>query len=116
MTLQCDRDRASVAQNQSAFIEYVMRPAYELLADIVPKFAGVVMPHINASLKFWQQQQQQAASPPLPPPEPAQQAAAGSRQQEQQQEQQKQQQRRRPPSRPNGALNASIGHDAGPER
>ncbi|KAL4858608.1 Calcium/calmodulin-dependent 3' [Chlorella vulgaris] len=58
----CDRQKASVAQSQLTFVEYVVKPCFLALAEFAPRFAATVQPHICEALQHWQQEQQQHAA------------------------------------------------------
>jgi calcium/calmodulin-dependent 3',5'-cyclic nucleotide phosphodiesterase len=54
VTRACDRSAATPAENQAAFIRFVMRPCITELAAIAPLFVAEVMPFVEASLSHWE--------------------------------------------------------------
>lgn len=49
----CDRVATDKKQCQIGFIKFVVQPSYQLLGQIIPRFAATVFPHIAKSLDFW---------------------------------------------------------------
>ena len=46
-----------MAQSQLAFIDYVMRPAFQLLEELIPGFVAAAAPHMDAAAGYWREQQ-----------------------------------------------------------
>jgi hypothetical protein len=51
---QCDRLATSKPDSQIGFIQFVVQPAFELLACIIPKIRGVIIPQLENNKKFWE--------------------------------------------------------------
>lgn len=51
---QCDRDSVSKPDSQIGFIQFVVLPAFEVLACIIPDLKNVVIPHLEQNRRFWE--------------------------------------------------------------
>mmetsp|Transcript_19713 Transcript_19713/g.29254 ORF Transcript_19713/g.29254 Transcript_19713/m.29254 type:complete len:445 (+) Transcript_19713:154-1488(+) len=49
-----DRDTTSIAVSQSNFIQYVVRPSFELLGGYIPTVGTHILPIIDENAKYWQ--------------------------------------------------------------
>mmetsp|Transcript_4363 Transcript_4363/g.6771 ORF Transcript_4363/g.6771 Transcript_4363/m.6771 type:complete len:248 (-) Transcript_4363:30-773(-) len=49
----CDRETTCKAASQKGFIDYIIRPSFEVLEKYVPEIGNVVMPVINENSSFW---------------------------------------------------------------
>jgi hypothetical protein len=49
----CDRATTGKKQSQVGFIKFVVQPAFECLANIIPEVNDLIMPCIEKSLNFW---------------------------------------------------------------
>ena len=54
----CDRNTVKVPHSQVGFVEFVIKPAYELLGTIVTSIEERVVPIIDNNLQYWQNEQQ----------------------------------------------------------
>jgi 3'5'-cyclic nucleotide phosphodiesterase len=52
----CDRRTTSRSQSQTGFINFIVLPAYELLAQLIPQVETIVIPHIRTNLEYWEDQ------------------------------------------------------------
>mmetsp|Transcript_4361 Transcript_4361/g.6768 ORF Transcript_4361/g.6768 Transcript_4361/m.6768 type:complete len:109 (-) Transcript_4361:448-774(-) len=52
----CDRETTCKAASQKGFIDYIIRPSFEVLEKYVPEIGNVVMPIIDDNSSFWQKQ------------------------------------------------------------
>lgn len=50
----CDRKETKKPESQIGFINFVVKPAYEVLADIVPSVGMTVLPVIENNLIYWE--------------------------------------------------------------
>jgi hypothetical protein len=50
----CDRATTSKKQSQVGFIKFVVKPAFERLAALIPEVDDVIIPCIEKSLAFWE--------------------------------------------------------------
>uniref|UniRef100_A0A7S1YUX3 Phosphodiesterase n=1 Tax=Ditylum brightwellii TaxID=49249 RepID=A0A7S1YUX3_9STRA len=51
----CDRKTTSRASSQIGFIRYVVKPAFELLEQIIPESMGEILDQIDSNLSYWEQ-------------------------------------------------------------
>lgn len=51
---QCDREKTSKPDSQIGFISFVVQPAFEVLACIIPEIRDVVIPHLEHNRQFWE--------------------------------------------------------------
>eukprot|EP00980_Cylindrotheca_fusiformis_P016252 scaffold4829_cov129-Cylindrotheca_fusiformis.AAC.12 len=49
----CDRDSTERAESQIGFIEYVVMPAFRVMAKFIPRVEDVILPIIEDNLDFW---------------------------------------------------------------
>ena len=49
----CDRANTDLKKSQVGFIKFVVKPSCEMLGEIIPKFAEVVLPHLKNNLTYW---------------------------------------------------------------
>jgi len=49
----CDRKTTHQAMAQTGFVEFVVQPSYDVLADYIPAMQQVVLPLIQENLDFW---------------------------------------------------------------
>ena len=49
----CDKQTTKTADSQIGFLQFVVRPAYVLLGDIVPKVKEELLPIIDENLEYW---------------------------------------------------------------
>ena len=54
VTFLCDRETTLRAQSQKGFIQFIVKPAYELLGRLIPKVAESVLPVLEANLEHWE--------------------------------------------------------------
>jgi len=52
----CDKETTKTADSQIGFLQFVVRPMYLLLGDIVPRVKEEVLPIVDENLKYWQEQ------------------------------------------------------------
>ena len=57
MSPNCDRNATKRADSQIGFIKFVILPAYEVLAEIIPAVGDVVLPVILSNLEYWTEMQ-----------------------------------------------------------
>lgn len=51
---QCDRDTVSKPDSQIGFIQFVVLPAYEVLACIIPELKTLVVPILEQNRRYWE--------------------------------------------------------------
>ena len=51
----CDKETTKTADSQIGFLQFVVRPMYIMLADIVPGVKEEVLPIVDKNLKYWQE-------------------------------------------------------------
>lgn len=51
---QCDRDTVSKPDSQIGFIRFVVLPAYEVLACIIPELKNCVIPNLEQNRRYWE--------------------------------------------------------------
>ncbi|KAL3943352.1 MAG: hypothetical protein SGBAC_002593 [Bacillariaceae sp.] len=51
---QCDRDTVSRPDSQIGFIQFVVLPAYEVLACIIPELKTVAIPQLEQNRQYWE--------------------------------------------------------------
>ena len=49
----CDKQTTKTADSQIGFLQFVVRPAYVLLGDIVPRVKEELLPIIDENLEYW---------------------------------------------------------------
>ena len=54
----CDRNTVRRHDSQIGFIKFVVKPAYEVLGDILPAVKENILPVIDNNLKYWEEQKQ----------------------------------------------------------
>lgn len=52
----CDRNTIKRPDSQIGFINFVVKPAYEVLADVIPNVRETVLPVIESNLSYWNEQ------------------------------------------------------------
>mmetsp|Transcript_15763 Transcript_15763/g.28507 ORF Transcript_15763/g.28507 Transcript_15763/m.28507 type:complete len:136 (-) Transcript_15763:87-494(-) len=52
----CDRNETKKPESQIGFINFVVKPAYEVLADIIPMVGENILPIIENNLMYWEDQ------------------------------------------------------------
>lgn len=52
----CDRTTTKKPDSQIGFIKFVVQPAYEVLADIIPGVTENILPVIKSNLAYWEEQ------------------------------------------------------------
>jgi len=52
----CDRNKTEKPDSQIGFINFVVKPAYEVLADIIPAVGENILPVIESNLMYWEDQ------------------------------------------------------------
>lgn len=52
----CDRDTVSRPESQKGFIEFIIKPTFEILVGIMPSIGTKIIPVLNANLAFWNSQ------------------------------------------------------------
>ena len=55
----CDRNTTKEPESQIGFINFVVKPAFMLLADIIPEVGNNVVPVIESNLAYWEDQKRQ---------------------------------------------------------
>ncbi|EJK77506.1 hypothetical protein THAOC_00659 [Thalassiosira oceanica] len=50
----CDRETTDKRQSQVGFIKFVVQPSYQILGDLLPRFATTVFPYIDSALEYWE--------------------------------------------------------------
>ena len=50
----CDRTKTKKPDSQIGFINFVVKPAYEVLADVIPGVSEIILPVIESNLRYWQ--------------------------------------------------------------
>lgn len=51
---QCDRHTVSRPDSQIGFIQFVVLPAYEVLACIIPELKNVAIPQLETNRRYWE--------------------------------------------------------------
>ena len=51
----CDKETTKTADSQIGFLQFVVRPMYLLLGDIIPRVKEEVLPIVDENLKYWQE-------------------------------------------------------------
>ena len=54
----CDRNTVKRPDSQIGFIKFVVKPAYEVLGDILPAVKESILPIIDNNLQYWEEQKQ----------------------------------------------------------
>eukprot|EP00956_Cyclotella_meneghiniana_P026177 scaffold55937_cov64-Cyclotella_meneghiniana.AAC.1 len=54
----CDRNIVKRPDSQIGFIKFVVKPAYEVLGDILPAVKESILPIIDNNLQYWEEQKQ----------------------------------------------------------
>ena len=54
ISLLCDRKTTSRPESQLGFINFVVLPAYEILADFIPAVKEQILPHIQKNIEYWE--------------------------------------------------------------
>lgn len=49
----CDKETTKTADSQIGFLQFVVRPTYVLLGDIIPRVKEEVLPIIDKNLEYW---------------------------------------------------------------
>ena len=57
----CDRDTTQRPDSQIGFIQYVVKPAYMVLAKVIPKTGETVLPVIESNLNYWKKEKEGAS-------------------------------------------------------
>eukprot|EP00574_Skeletonema_japonicum_P004896 CAMPEP_0201729082 /NCGR_PEP_ID=MMETSP0593-20130828/17924_1 /ASSEMBLY_ACC=CAM_ASM_000672 /TAXON_ID=267983 /ORGANISM="Skeletonema japonicum, Strain CCMP2506" /LENGTH=604 /DNA_ID=CAMNT_0048221359 /DNA_START=139 /DNA_END=1953 /DNA_ORIENTATION=- len=57
----CDKEATKTADSQIGFLQFVVRPLYILLGDIVPQVKEEVLPIVNSNLDYWQVEKKRAS-------------------------------------------------------
>ena len=52
----CDRNTTKRPDSQIGFINFVVKPAYEVLADVIPNVRETILPVIESNLSYWNEQ------------------------------------------------------------
>jgi hypothetical protein len=52
----CDRNTTKRPDSQVGFIKFVVRPAYEVLGEIIPAVKDEILPQIDTNLVYWDEQ------------------------------------------------------------
>merc|ERR1712032_1736603 len=52
----CDRNETKKPDSQIGFIQFVVKPAYEVPADIIPAVGDNILPVINSNVVYWEDQ------------------------------------------------------------
>lgn len=52
----CDRNETNKPESQIGFINYVVKPTYEVLAGIIPAVGENILPVIENNLMYWENQ------------------------------------------------------------
>ena len=55
----CDRNTTKRPDSQIGFINFVVKPAYEVLADVIPNVRETILPVIESNLSYWNEQKTQ---------------------------------------------------------
>jgi len=55
----CDRNTTKEPESQIGFINFVVKPAFVLLADIIPEVGKNVLPVIDSNLAYWEEQKRE---------------------------------------------------------
>jgi hypothetical protein len=51
----CDKQTTKTADSQIGFLQFVVRPTYALLGDIIPRVKQEVLPIIDQNLEYWKE-------------------------------------------------------------
>ena len=54
----CDRNTVKRPDSQIGFIKFVVKPAFEVLGDIIPAVKESILPIIDNNLQYWEEQKQ----------------------------------------------------------
>ena len=52
----CDRETTVREESQIGFLQYVVKPAVELLSTMVPKIGGELLPIVDDNINYWKDQ------------------------------------------------------------
>ncbi|GMH40837.1 hypothetical protein BSKO_08741 [Bryopsis sp. KO-2023] len=64
----CNRDLVQIPKSQNTFLEYVVKPSFELLASVAPKSAALALSHVAKNIKRWDDLRAEPNSGPGTPP------------------------------------------------
>jgi len=56
VTPLCDRDTVSRPESQSGFVEFIIKPTFEVLVGIMPKIGEKIIPILDDNLAYWNSQ------------------------------------------------------------
>ncbi len=56
VSLLCDRNRVEVPKSQLTFLEYVVKPMFEVLAGLAPNTASKALSYVEEGMKHWNKQ------------------------------------------------------------
>lgn len=52
----CDRNSVSRPESQSGFIEFIIKPTFEVLVGVLPQIGAKIIPVLDTNLAFWNSQ------------------------------------------------------------
>ena len=58
VSMMCDRTTTKKPDSQIGFINFVVKPAYEVLAEVLPAAGEKIMPLLEANLRYWKEQKE----------------------------------------------------------
>ena len=56
VSMLCDRNTTKRPDSQIGFINFVVKPAYEVLAGVIPAVGKNVLPVIESNLEYWKKE------------------------------------------------------------
>lgn len=56
----CDRETTDKAESQIGFIKFVVQPAFEVLAQVIPRVSDEILPVLKDNLRYWELQKEQS--------------------------------------------------------
>lgn len=57
----CDKETTKTADSQIGFLQFVVRPLYVWLGDIIPQVKEEVLPIVNSNLDYWQDEKKRGS-------------------------------------------------------
>mmetsp|Transcript_74799 Transcript_74799/g.173273 ORF Transcript_74799/g.173273 Transcript_74799/m.173273 type:complete len:518 (+) Transcript_74799:112-1665(+) len=57
----CDRETVMFASSQVGFMQFIVKPTFELFVDMTPKMSGVILQEVEANLKVWLERKEKEA-------------------------------------------------------
>lgn len=64
----CNRAQVELPKSQSTFLNYIVKPSFELLRTVAPKSSELALKHIDINMKEWDSMGAESNSGPGTPP------------------------------------------------